>query len=40
MELHYRDRSRLDAALVLAARAIAVCDEPAAPSPLIVAEVR
>jgi len=40
MELHFRDRSRLDAALALAGRAIAICDERPAPSPLIVAEVR
>ena len=40
LELHYRDRSRLDAALPLAAGAIAMGDAPPAPRSLILAEVR
>ena len=40
LELHYRDRSRLDAALPLATRAITVGDTPPVPRPLILAEVR
>jgi pyrimidine-nucleoside phosphorylase len=40
LELHYRDRTRLDAALRLTGQAIAIGDERPAPGPLIVAEVR
>jgi pyrimidine-nucleoside phosphorylase len=40
LELHYRDRSRLEAALPLAAGAITIGDAPPAPRPLILAEVR
>jgi pyrimidine-nucleoside phosphorylase len=40
LELHYRDRWRLDAALVLARQAVTIRDERPAPRPLIVAEVR
>ncbi len=40
LELHYRDRARLDAALPIAARAIEVADHRPTLSPLIVAEVR
>jgi len=40
IELHYRERSRLDAALPLAQRAISIGDAPPAPRPLILAEVR
>ena len=40
LELHYRDRSRLDAALPLAAGAITIGETPPAPRPLILAEVR
>jgi pyrimidine-nucleoside phosphorylase len=39
LELHYRDRPRLDAALPLAERAIAVGDAPPARRPLILGEV-
>ena len=39
-ELHYRDRSRLDSALPLAAAAITIGDDPPVPRPLILAEVR
>ena len=40
LELHYRDPSRLDAALALATTAIAVGETPPAPRPLVLAEVR
>jgi pyrimidine-nucleoside phosphorylase len=40
LELHYRDRSRLDAALSLATRAIVVGDTPPVARSLILAEVR
>jgi thymidine phosphorylase len=40
LELHHRDRPRLDAALPLAQRAIAVGNAPPSPRPLILAEVR
>ncbi len=40
LELHYRDRVRLDAALPLATRAIVVGDTPPVSRPLILAEVR
>ena len=40
LELHYRDRSRLDAALPLATRAITIGDAAPAARPLIVGEVR
>jgi pyrimidine-nucleoside phosphorylase len=40
LELHYRDRARLDAALPLAVRAVAVGDGPVAKRPLLVAEIR
>ena len=40
LELHVRDRARLDEAAALAARAIAIGDERPAPAPLIVGEVR
>jgi pyrimidine-nucleoside phosphorylase len=39
LEIHYRDRARLDRALALAARAITVGDTRPAPTPLIVGEV-
>jgi thymidine phosphorylase len=39
LELHYRDRARLDAALPLANRSIALGDVPPAPTPLLVGEV-
>jgi pyrimidine-nucleoside phosphorylase len=39
LELHYRDCARLDAALPLARRSIAVGDAPPAPRPLLVGEV-
>ena len=39
LELHYRDRARLGAAVELASRAIGVGDRPPAPVPLIVGEV-
>jgi pyrimidine-nucleoside phosphorylase len=40
LELHYRDRARLDAALRLATRAVTIGDERPAPRRLIVGEVR
>jgi pyrimidine-nucleoside phosphorylase len=40
LELHYRDRARLDAALRLTSRAITIGDEPPPPARLIVGEVR
>jgi pyrimidine-nucleoside phosphorylase len=40
LELHYRDRSRLDRALALAAEAVTIQDERPDPVRLIVAEVR
>ncbi|MGE5245660.1 MAG: thymidine phosphorylase [Betaproteobacteria bacterium] len=40
LELHYREPSRLDAALALAMRAVAVGDQPPAPKPIIAGEVR
>jgi pyrimidine-nucleoside phosphorylase len=40
LELHYRDRSRLESAAALAARAVAVGDAPAPAAPLVVGEVR
>ena len=40
LELHYRDRARLDAAIRLTSQAITIGDEPPAPRPLIVGEVR
>jgi pyrimidine-nucleoside phosphorylase len=40
LELHYRDRARLDAALRLASQAITIGDEPPPPARLIVGEVR
>jgi pyrimidine-nucleoside phosphorylase len=40
LELHYRDRARLDAALALATRAITIVEDRPAATPLIVAEVR
>lgn len=39
LEIHYRDRSKLDAALALAARAVTTGENPPATAPLIVAEV-
>jgi len=39
LELHYRDRGQLEAALPLAARAIVVEDEPPALPPLIAGEI-
>jgi hypothetical protein len=38
--LHYRDRSRLDAALPLATGAITIGDTPPVPRSLILGEVR
>jgi pyrimidine-nucleoside phosphorylase len=40
LELHYRDRGRLDQAIALATRAIELDDARPAPTPLIVGEVR
>jgi pyrimidine-nucleoside phosphorylase len=40
LELHYRDRSRLDTALALVSRAIAIGDHPVPRAPVIVGEVR
>jgi thymidine phosphorylase len=40
LELHYRDRARLDAAIRLTNQAITIGDERPAPRPLIVGEVR
>jgi len=40
LELHYRDRSRLDAALPLAQAAITVGDAAPPTRPLILSEVR
>jgi len=40
LELHYRDRARLDAAIRLASQAVTIGDEPPAPGRLIVGEVR
>jgi len=39
LELHYRDRARLDAALALAKRSIAIGDVPSSPTRLLVGEV-
>jgi hypothetical protein len=39
LELHYRDRGRLDAALVLASQAVVIGDVLPPPPPLIVGEV-
>jgi thymidine phosphorylase len=40
LELHFRDRGRLDAAKRLTSEAITIGDEPPAPGRLIVGEVR
>jgi thymidine phosphorylase len=40
LELHYRDRSRLDAALPLVTGALTIGDTPPVPKSLILAEVR
>jgi thymidine phosphorylase len=40
LEVHYRDRGRLDAALQLVSRAITIGDEPPAERRSIVGEVR
>jgi pyrimidine-nucleoside phosphorylase len=40
LELHFRDRARLEAAIRLTNRAITIGDEPPAPGRLIVGEVR
>jgi pyrimidine-nucleoside phosphorylase len=40
LELHYRDRARLEAAIRLTSQAITIGDEPPAPRRLIVGEVR
>ena len=40
LELHYRDRARLEAAIRLTSQAITVGDEPPAPRRLIVGEIR
>ena len=40
LELHYRDRGRLDPARQLAGQAITISDQPLAARPLIVGEVR
>ena len=40
LELHFRDRSKLETALRLASQAITIDDRPAAVSRLIVGEVR
>jgi pyrimidine-nucleoside phosphorylase len=40
LELHYRNRARLDDALALAARAMVIGDRPPASRPLVVGEVR
>jgi thymidine phosphorylase len=39
-ELQYRDRGRLEPALLLAARAVVIDDSPPRPRPLIVSEVQ
>jgi pyrimidine-nucleoside phosphorylase len=40
LEVHYRDRARLDVALPLALKAVTIGDERPQPRPLVVAEVR
>lgn len=40
LEIHYRDRARLDGAAALAARAIVIGDAPPPVAPLIIGEVR
>jgi pyrimidine-nucleoside phosphorylase len=40
LELHYRDRGRLEAAIRLTSQAVTIGDEPPAPGRLIVGEVR
>ncbi len=40
LELHYRDRARLEVAIRLASQAVTIGDEPPAPRRLIVGEVR
>jgi thymidine phosphorylase len=40
LELHYRDRARLETAIALAARAIGIGDQPPAARRLVVGEVR
>jgi pyrimidine-nucleoside phosphorylase len=40
LELHYRHARRLDVALPLATQAVTIRDEPPAPSPLVIGEVR
>ena len=40
LEIHYRDRARLDAAIRLTSQAITIGDQAPAPRPLIVGEVR
>jgi len=40
LELHFRDQSRLDAAIRLTSQAVVIGDERPAPRPLIVGEVR
>lgn len=40
LDVLYRDKARLDASLDLIRRAIVIGDEPPAPRPLIVGEVR
>jgi thymidine phosphorylase len=40
LEMHYRDRGRLDAALALVARAVTIGEQPPAVRPIIVGEVR
>jgi thymidine phosphorylase len=39
LEVHYRDQAKLDAALVLASRAIVIDDQPPALRPLLLGEV-
>ena len=40
LDLHYRDRGRLDVAVALATRAIGIGDHPPASLPLILGDVR
>jgi thymidine phosphorylase len=40
LELHYREQAKLDAALVLASRAVTIADAPPVLRAIIVGEVR
>jgi thymidine phosphorylase len=39
LELFYRDRDRLDAAVVLASRAVTVGDDRPSPTPLLIGDI-